>query len=69
VLAQLAAPILPDFAARLWGDLGFAAPLAEHSWEDRPSWVPEGQKLGALAAAPYFPSVREALSKRKEQAA
>jgi methionyl-tRNA synthetase len=69
VLAQLAAPILPDFAARLWGDLGFASPLAAHRWEDRPYWLPAGQGLAALAAAPYFPSVREALAKRKQRAA
>jgi methionyl-tRNA synthetase len=68
-LAQLAAPILPDFAARLWGDLGIATPLGTHCWEDRPYWLPEGQKLGALAATRYFPSAREAVGKRKQQAA
>ena len=64
-LAILAAPILPDFAARLWRELGFDAPPR---WEDRPTWVPEGQALRGLAAAPYFASVQEALERRRTAA-
>jgi methionyl-tRNA synthetase len=64
-LALLAAPILPDFAARLWHDLGFtAAPR----WEERLTWVPSGQALGELRAS-YFPNVRESLQTRKQPAA
>ncbi|HEY0512835.1 MAG TPA: class I tRNA ligase family protein [Thermoanaerobaculia bacterium] len=66
LLAILAAPILPDFAARLWRDLGFDT---EPRWEDRPSWVPSGQTLRGLAAAPYFESTQEALERRQRSAA
>ncbi|RPH57604.1 methionine--tRNA ligase, partial [bacterium] len=70
LLAVTAAPILPDFAGRLWRDLGYETPLDGHRWEDeRPSWVPSGQDTGALAAEPYFPSVREALETRQRTAA
>jgi methionyl-tRNA synthetase len=70
LLAVMAAPILPDFAERLWKDLGYGTPLAEHRWEDeRPAWVPSGQEIGALAAEPYFPSVRKALETRQRTAA
>lgn len=68
-LAILASPILPDFAARLWKDLGFTTPLADQRWEDRPSWVPSGQMVGSLAAPPYFSSVREAVEPRMSTAA
>jgi methionyl-tRNA synthetase len=54
LLAVLSSPILPDFAARLWRDLGFETPFAEHRWEDRPAWVPAGQALQGLADEPYF---------------
>jgi methionyl-tRNA synthetase len=67
-LATLAAPILPEFAARLWRDLGFETELREHRWEDRPSWVPSGQTL-ENPDAPYFRSVRESLAARKQPAA
>ena len=67
-LATLAAPILPDFADRLWRDLGFETPIREHRWEDRPSWVPSGQTL-EKQGAPYFRSVRESLAARKQPAA
>lgn len=67
-LATLAAPILPEFAGRLWRDLGFETTLREHRWEERPSWVPSGQKL-ENPGAPYFRSVRESLAARKQPAA
>ena len=56
-LAVLAAPLLPRFAARLWRELGYDAPLAAHRWEERPAWVPGGQHLRGLGAAPYFPGI------------
>lgn len=41
-LAVLCAPIMPDFAARLWADLGFkGAP----TWEDTPRFLEAGQKV------------------------
>jgi methionyl-tRNA synthetase len=69
LLAVAAAPILPDFAERLWCDLGFVEPLESHVWEDRPSWVPSGQAVGALAAEPYFPEIREAIAASRRPAA
>ena len=69
-LAVLAAPILPDFADRLWLDLGYAEPLSSHRWEVTPSWVPPGQRIGALGQGePYFPNVRESLETRRQPAA
>jgi methionyl-tRNA synthetase len=67
-LAVLAAPILPEFALRLWRNLGFETPLASHRWEERPSWVPSGQPIGELGAL-YFPSVRDSLEARRQPAA
>jgi methionyl-tRNA synthetase len=64
-LAVAAAPLCPEFAARLWSDLGFTEPPR---WEERPAWVPEGQSIGDLET-PYFPSVRESLQARKQPAA
>ncbi len=64
-LAVLAAPLCPDFAARLWRDLGFTDPPR---WEERPAWVPSGQKIGDLTT-PYFPCVHESLQSRKQPAA
>jgi len=56
VLAVLASPILPDFAARLWSDLGYPTPLADHRWEERLAWVPPGQKTSGLGAT-YFSAI------------
>jgi len=57
LLAQTAAPLMPDFAARLAADLGFAGPLA---WEELPAWVPAGQPVGRLDAV-YFPPIRHTI--------
>ncbi len=62
-LALLAAPILPDLAARLWRELGYGREV-ERRWEDRPTWVPAGQSVAGLGGAPYFPSVRQLLGDR-----
>lgn len=48
VLAILASPVMPDFAACLWRGLGYEQPLGRGSWEPSPSWVPAGQRLGDL---------------------
>lgn len=58
LLAQAAAPLMPDFAARLAADLGFAGPLA---WEEEPAWVPAGQRIGRLDAD-YFPALGPAVA-------
>ncbi|WP_394848190.1 class I tRNA ligase family protein [Pendulispora brunnea] len=57
VLAEAAAPMLPDFAAQLWGHLGYTEPLSEHRWEVHLSWVPPGQKTRALGGASYFSEI------------
>ncbi len=56
-LALMAAPVMPDLAARLWRELGFETPLGEARWEDRPAWLPAGQLLRGLGG-PYFAPVR-----------
>lgn len=63
-LAILSAPILPDFAQRLWYELGYDGPPSEHRWETQPSWVPNGQVLRGMGTSPYFTSVREALQRK-----
>lgn len=47
-LALVAAPLMPDFAAGLWRDLGYKRPLAEHGWPEEPSFVPAGQRTSGL---------------------
>ena len=63
VLAVLASPIMPDFSARLWSDLGYEELIGPGSWESTPTWVPAGNNLGELGAD-YFPSVG---TKREEE--
>jgi len=60
-MAMIAAPILPEFAHRLWRDLGFTTDLR---WEGTPTFVPGGQKVTAPASA-YFTSVIGALRERE----
>ena len=56
LLAILASPILPEFAASLWRNLGFGEELTLGSWESgKPEWVPEGQQVSGLAG-PYYPA-------------
>ncbi|MEM7584697.1 MAG: class I tRNA ligase family protein [Acidobacteriota bacterium] len=57
VLAVLAAPLMPDFSARLWRDLGHDQPLPEGAWELSPAWLPEGQTVGELGEHDFL-SVR-----------
>jgi len=56
-LALIMAPIMPEFAARLWRELGYETPLAEFRWEDRPTWVPAGQQVSL--GGQYFSSLPE----------
>lgn len=62
LLALGAYPLMPGFAARLWSDLGYEEPIAAQRWEERPSWVPAGQRVAGLASAPYFEDVAAALA-------
>ena len=48
-LALLAAPIMPDFSARLWQALGNPAPEGPLPWEEIPQFIPGGQRVSALA--------------------
>jgi methionyl-tRNA synthetase len=56
-LALIMAPIMPEFAARLWRELGYPTPITEFRWEERPTWVPAGQKVSLGGA--YFASLTE----------
>jgi methionyl-tRNA synthetase len=47
-LALLVAPIMPDFASRLWQYLGYDSPLFGGTWEDIPGFIPSGRRLGEL---------------------
>jgi methionyl-tRNA synthetase len=58
-LALSLAPIMPEFSARLWRELGYPTPLAGARWEERPTWVPAGQKVSLGGA--YFTSLAEKL--------
>lgn len=60
-LAMMAAPILPDFAARLLRELGYGDVTLAARWEEQPEWVPAGQRVGDLDA-PFFPDVRDAIA-------
>lgn len=62
LLAVASSPLMPGFAARLWSDLGYETPLADERWEERPSWVPTGQRLRGLASPPYFVPVEAGLA-------
>jgi methionyl-tRNA synthetase len=55
-LAVLAGPIMPDFSARLWRDLGNETPLLTGSWEESPQWVPAGTRIDHLNRQ-YFPEL------------
>lgn len=55
VLAVVAAPVMPGFAARLWADLGFDGPLR---WEEVPEFVPGGRKVEGLDRS-HFTAVEE----------
>ena len=48
VLAQLSAPIMPEFANRLWQALGYEGGVEEAGWEMIPTFVPGGRDLGGL---------------------
>ena len=52
-LAMLAAPIMPEFSARLWQNLGNTDSVAEGSWSEEPKWVAVGTRLDNLGQL-YF---------------
>lgn len=48
VLGQIAAPILPEMAERLWRALGYPAGPGLGSWEETLEWVPSGTVVQGL---------------------
>lgn len=52
-LAIWASPVMPEFGAVLWRDLGFDQDISPLRWEDVPAWVPAGQ-VAAARAGGYF---------------
>ncbi|WP_428268665.1 FAD-dependent oxidoreductase [Haliangium sp.] len=51
-LAQHAAPIMPDFARRLWRGLGLDGEVSARGFDPHPMWVPAGR--GVRLAGPWF---------------
>jgi len=47
-LALLAAPMMPEFAARLWRGLGFETEIRDARWPESPESVPPGQRIERL---------------------
>lgn len=56
VLGQIAAPILPELAERLWRALGFPAGPGLGQWEETLEWVPAGAVVRGLDG-PLFPGL------------
>ena len=52
-LALVAQPVMPDFAGRLWSDLGLGDTPPKGSWDDTIAFVPGGTKL-CKPEEPYF---------------
>lgn len=52
-LAMMASPLMPGFAARLWGELGLDGEGGAPAWEDVPDFVPAGRGIRGMEA-PYF---------------
>lgn len=48
VLAVIACPVVPGFAARLWKSLGYASPVSSARWENLLDPVPAGTELSGL---------------------
>jgi len=53
LLAILAAPVMPRFAERLWKQLGYGGKVEAGTWEEKPDWLPAGQKIHL--EGPWFP--------------
>lgn len=56
-LAILSAPLMPDFAARLWQDLGYDSSRLTGAWAETPEWVADGRKF-KRPEQPYFTTPR-----------
>lgn len=66
LLALVTAPVMPEFADRLWADLGYGSESTmTRAWQDLFAWVPAGQRL-AEPSGPYFSSVVGSLAETAE---
>ena len=52
-LARIAGPVMPDYAAQLWRDLGYEGSLFDGTWEESLELVPSGREIGDLDRS-YF---------------
>lgn len=59
----LAAPLMPDFADRLWRGLGYATGPAGGDWADALDWVPAGQPVDL--SPPLLPGLAEYLAEER----
>lgn len=57
VLASMSAPLMPNFAARLWQDLGYDPSQLNAVWPHMLEWVPGDRKFQP-PAQPYFSAPR-----------
>lgn len=64
-LALLSAPIMPDFAVRLWRNLGYKTSPLIASWKEVPSWVPANQNIGSLDGL-FFPEDTNCLTELEQ---
>lgn len=60
VLGLMAAPVMPEFAGRLWRALGYGSGPGDGSWAGALEWVPSGQRPSGLEE-PLFPGLEAAL--------
>ena len=56
-LALAARPVMPQFAERLWADLGQPAPIDHAEWERLPSLLVPGEPLHLSALGYFSPSL------------
>jgi methionyl-tRNA synthetase len=60
LLGVLAAPVMPDFADRLWRGLGYPEGPAPGAWRTALDWIPAGQRTDF--SAPLLPGLDEYLA-------
>lgn len=68
VLALVAAPVMPETAARLWRALGLGEAPRPGDWERALDWVPAGSGVSGLTE-PLFPGLGAALDRLLEEGA
>ena len=53
VLAVIASPVMPGFAAKLWSSLGYQSPISRSQWDSILNAVPAGTELCGLEALTF----------------